>query len=167
MRTPILPGLTYSTNFPTTVGALQSTAGGAGDAFMAKGLKRSRAASLVYSTYSAAAGWTRAQESLLTAQETPMSPVSQNLRALGFTPAVLSISDPQGEGDAFVAKLTTTGALSYFTYLGGTNADAGHGNRCGLHWKCVRDGNNGLDRLSRRRRRAFSMPMAAAMPTLL
>jgi hypothetical protein len=122
-----IAGLTYSTNFPTTAGALQSTAGGAGDAFAAKwDLNASGAASLIYSTYIGGSGLDQGNGVAVDSDGNAYVTGLTNSASFGFTPAGFQSANA-GEGDAFVAKLTTTGALSYFTYLGGTHADAGTG----------------------------------------
>ena len=120
-------GLTYSTNFPTTAGALQAAFGGAGDAFVAKvNTNASGAASLVYSTYLGGAGLDQASGIAVDPAGNAYVAGVTNSAAFGFTPAGVQPTY-KGQGDAFVAKLTTTGTLSYFTYLGGTKADAATG----------------------------------------
>ena len=122
-----ITGLTYSTNFPTTAGALQSAFGGAGDAFVAKwNLNASGPASLIYSTYIGGSGLDQGNGIAVDNGGNAYVTGLTNSAGFGFTPAGFQ-STNAGEGDAFAAKLTTTGALSYFTYLGGTHADAGTG----------------------------------------
>ena len=124
-----LTGLTYSaTNFPLTPGALQSTYGGSGDAFVAKvNTVGSGAASLVFSTYLGGAGLDQGNAIALDSAGNVYIAGLTNSAAFGFTPAGTFQTAYAGEGDAFVTKLTTAGALTYFTYLGGTHADSATG----------------------------------------
>ena len=125
--TAYVAGLTYSTKYPPTTGALQTTYGGAGDAFVAKvNTAASGAASLVYSTYLGGSGLDQANAIALDSAGNAYVAGLTNSASFGFTPAGFQPAYA-GEGDAFVAKLTTTGALSYFTYLGGTHADSATG----------------------------------------
>jgi hypothetical protein len=125
--TAYIAGLTYSTNFPTTAGALQAAAGGEGDAFASNvnthGLG---AASLVYSTYIGGIGLDQGNAIAIDPTGNAYVTGLTNSAGFGFAPTGFQKTFA-GQGDAFVAKLTTTGALSYFTYLGGTHADAGTG----------------------------------------
>jgi hypothetical protein len=120
-------GLTYSTNFPRTARALQATYGGGGDAFVAKvNTIASGSASLVYSTYLGGSGLDQGNGIAVDGNGNAYVTGLTNSASFGFTPAGYQPAYA-GEGDAFVAKLTSTGALSYFTYLGGTHADSGTG----------------------------------------
>jgi beta-propeller repeat-containing protein len=120
-------GLTYSPDFPTTAGALQRIFGGAGDAFVARvNMNAFGAASLLYSTYLGGSGLDQGNGIAVdTAGNAYVTGVT-NSASFGFAPNGFQTANA-GEGDAFVAKLTTAGALSYFTYLGGSHADAGTG----------------------------------------
>lgn len=122
-------GLTYSTNFPTTAGALQATNGGAGDAFAAEvNMNASGTASLIYSTFIGGAGLDQGNAIAVDRGGNAYVAGLTNSASFGFTPTGTFQTAYKGEGDAFVAKLNaTTGALSYFTYLGGTKADQGTG----------------------------------------
>jgi uncharacterized glyoxalase superfamily protein PhnB len=122
-----ITGLTYSQDFPTTPGALQSAYGGAGDAFVVKvSTNTSGANGLLYSTYLGGSGLDRGNGIAFDSTGAAYVTGVTNSAAFGFVPAGFQPTF-HGEGDAFVAKLTTTGALSYFTYLGGTKADQGTG----------------------------------------
>ncbi|HUI44199.1 MAG TPA: choice-of-anchor D domain-containing protein [Terriglobia bacterium] len=139
-------GLTYSgttdpTPFPVTANALQSGYGGGGDAFLTKvNTNATGAASLLYSTY---IGGTALEQGRAAAVDTSgnaylTGTTTSTAGTLGFTVPVGAYQPDckldtvgQCEGDAFIAKLdaTKSGAASllYFTYLGGSGADAGYG----------------------------------------
>ena len=120
-------GLTYSTQFPVTPGALQSTYGGEGDAFVAKvSTTLSGAASLAYSTYLGGTGLDQGNAIAIDAAGDAFVTGLTSSATLGFgTSGVQPVY--AGQGDAFVTELTPNGALTYFTYLGGTHADEGDG----------------------------------------
>jgi hypothetical protein len=122
-------GLTYSTNLHTTTGALQSAYGGAGDAFVAKvNTSGSGASSLVYLTYFGGTGLDQGNAIALDSSGDTYITGLTNSATPGFTPPAGGYQPANaGEGDAFVAELNPSGGISYFTYLGGSNADAGTG----------------------------------------
>ncbi len=132
-------GLTYSSDFPTGGGALQTTYAGAGDAFLTKvNTNAEGAASLVFSTYLGGSGLDQGNG---VAVDTAGSAYVAGLTT--STASTLLFTPPSGayqsdcaldtlkvcEGDAFVAKVALSGtpALSYFTYLGGSLADSANG----------------------------------------
>jgi hypothetical protein len=117
-------GLTYSAAFPTTPGAIQTTFGGAGDAFVSK--VNPGGTALLYSTYLGGSGLDQGNGIALDGAGNAYVAGVTNSAAFGFTPAGFQTAYA-GQGDGFTAKLTTGGALSYFTYLGGTKADAATG----------------------------------------
>jgi hypothetical protein len=117
-------GLTYSTAFPTTPGALQVANGGAGDAFVTK--VNADASALLYSTFIGGSGLDQGNGIAVDSSGNAYVAGLTNSASFGFAPNGFQTTN-QGEGDAFVAKLNTTGHLSYFTYLGGTKADAATG----------------------------------------
>jgi hypothetical protein len=120
-------GLTYSTDLATTAGALQPTYGGAGDAFVGKvNTNASGAASLNFLTYFGGSGLDQGNAIAVDTAGNAYVAGSTASTAFGFTANGFQTTS-NGEGDAFIAKLTTTGAISYFTYLGGTKADAATG----------------------------------------
>ena len=120
-------GLTYSTNFPTTSGALQSTFGGAGDAFVAKvNTDASGLGSLVYSTYLGGSGLDQGNGIAIDSAGNAYVAGLTNSASFTFAPTGFQ-KVYAGQGDAFVAKLNPTGGISYFTYLGGANSDAATG----------------------------------------
>jgi len=122
-----ITGLTYSTNLSTTAGALQSVYGGAGDAFVAKvSVNAFGVTSLDYLTYIGGSGLDQGNGIAVDSSGSAYVAGVTNSARFGFTPSGFQPAY-RGEGDAFVAKLNPAGALSYFTYLGGTKADAGTG----------------------------------------
>jgi hypothetical protein len=119
-------GWTGSSNFPTTVGALQKTFGGGyEDAFVSK--LNPTGSALIYSTYLGGSSFDVAHGIAVDA--------SGNAYVTGFTfssnfPTTTGAfqSAPRGYDDAFVSKLNPTGsALIYSTYLGGNGYDEGYG----------------------------------------
>jgi hypothetical protein len=122
-------GLTYSSNFPATTGALQTAYGLAGDAFVTKvNTDGSGATSLVYSTFLGGSGLDQGNGIALDSSGDVYVTGLTNSAAFGFTaPAGGYQPANAGEGDAFIAELNTSGGIAYFTFLGGSNADAGTG----------------------------------------
>jgi hypothetical protein len=116
-------GSTYSTNFPTTPGAVQRTYGGGGDAFVAR--LNSAGTALLYSSY---LGGSSADQGNGIAVD-----ASGNAYVAGYTNSSNFPTTPgavqtrlAGFQNAFVAKLNVTGiALVYATYLGGSGNDYG------------------------------------------
>ena len=134
-----LTGVAYSTDFPVGGGALQSTYGGAGDAFLTKvNTNADGASSLLFSSYLGGSGLDQGNG---VAVDT-----SGNAYVAGITTSRASsllFPAPAGafqadctldtlkvcEGDAFVAKVALSGTptMTYFTYLGGSLADSANG----------------------------------------
>ena len=120
-------GLSYSTDFPTTAGALQTGNGGAGDAFVAKVNTNSFGlASLNFSTFIGGAGLDQGNSIALDSIGNIYVAGVTNSASFGFAPNGFQTAN-HGQGDAFVAKLSNTGQLSYFTFLGGSKADSATG----------------------------------------
>jgi uncharacterized protein (TIGR03437 family) len=123
-------GWTLSTNFPTTAGAVQTTSGGANDAFVTK--LNSTGTAIAYSTYLGGNGNDVANgiavDSSGSAYVTGITNSSNFPTTSGaFQTAFGGGSTPASNGDAFVTKLNTTGtAFSYSTYLGGNGLDYGN-----------------------------------------
>jgi hypothetical protein len=121
-------GLTYSIDLPK-VGALQSANGGAGDAFVSKvNTDLAGSASLVFSTYLGGIGLD--QGNGIAVDGVGDTYVTGGTNSIGLSTSGVFQSAMAGEGDAFVAKYSTSQpapALVYFTYLGGTKADSGAG----------------------------------------
>jgi hypothetical protein len=128
-------GRTSSTNFPTTVGALQpSFGGGWADAFVVK--LDPTGSALVYSTYLGGGGGPDPVGGELPGDWGAGIAVdaSSNAYVVGSTssanfPTANAVQPASGGfHDAFVVKLDPTGsALAYSTYLGGSSRDVGVG----------------------------------------
>jgi hypothetical protein len=122
-------GLSYSSNFPTTAGALQKTLSGLDDAFVTE--LNSTGSALVYSTYLGGTGHDDGRGIAVDA--------SGNAYVAGFTDSAhfrttVGAFQPAPGGapeegyDAFVSKLNSTGsALIYSTCLGGGKDDFAYG----------------------------------------
>ncbi len=120
-------GLTYSTNFPTGGSAIQTTNGGAGDAFLTKvDTKSTGTASLVFSTYVGGGGLDQGNGVAVDGSGNIYVAGLANSSSFVFTPRGFQTTN-LGQGDAFAAKFSTTGTLTYFTFLGGTKADSASG----------------------------------------
>jgi hypothetical protein len=117
-------GLTFSTKFPTTPGAFQTTFGGFSDAFVTK-LNPTGTAPLVYSTY---LGGSSLDEGLGIAVDSAGNTYVTGRTQSSNFPTTASAFQPifGGYYDAFVTKLNPTGtAPLYSTYLGGSGAEGG------------------------------------------
>jgi len=116
-------GYTNSTNFPTA-NPFQASNGGGYDAFVSK--LNAAGSALVYSTYLGGSGSDAGTGIAVDS--------SSNAYVTGYTnstnfPTVNPLQVSNGGGyDAFVSKLNAAGsALTYSTYLGGSNEDVGTG----------------------------------------
>jgi beta-propeller repeat-containing protein len=117
-------GYTLSTNFPTTVGAFQTTSGGGFDAYAVK-IDPSGSA-LVYSTYLGGSG--RDQGSSIAVDANGDAYVAGFTGSTNFATTVGAFQTTKGAfNDAFVTKLNLSGSLIYATYLGGGGFDEGWG----------------------------------------
>jgi len=121
-----LVGYTGSQDFPTDT-AFQNTLGGSFDAFIAKiDTNASGAASLLFSTYLGGIGDDKGYGIAI-------DNGANNLYVVGQTSSNnLPLLSPAQTGfggsfDAFIAKISNTGAKVYTTYLGGTGDDRGTG----------------------------------------
>ena len=120
-------GETYSSDFPTTAGAFQTTFGGIGDVFVTE--LNSTGSGLVYSTY---LGGSDDEEGNGIAVDT-----SGDAYVTGYTyssdfPTTAGAFQTINSGNyaAFVTKLNSTGSgLVYSTYLGGSDNDFGEASR--------------------------------------
>lgn len=122
MENAYIAGLTRSDNFPTTLGAYDTTHGGVDDGFITK--LNSTGTDLIYSTYLGSIGST--EECVAIAVDS-----SGKAYVVGETthpnfPITRNAYDGSHNGgyDIFITKLNTTGTgLFYSTYLGGSGAD--------------------------------------------
>jgi len=117
-------GYAWSTDFPVTLGAFDTTLGGTSDAFVAK--LDSTGSSLLYSTF---LGGDNGEEGDSIAIDS-----AGNAYVTGYTesadfPVTPGAFDKTASGisEAFVAKLDSTGSsLIYSTFLGGDNGEEGY-----------------------------------------
>ena len=122
-------GGTYSTNFPTTLGAFQKTSDGQGAAFLAK--LSADGSSLLYSTYAGKIStYSGYQPGALFASSAAPGALAVDASGDVFfggsaTPASFPATTGaySNTGGAFVAELNPAGtALTFVTYLGGTGS---------------------------------------------
>ncbi len=118
-------GFTYSTDFPVTSGAFQTTRGGSQNAFVSK--LNATGSALLYSTY--LGGNSTDSGSGIAVDASGDVYVMGTTNSPNFpTTSGASQTTFGGAEDAFVSKLNVTGsALLYSTYLGGSNGDYGSG----------------------------------------
>ncbi len=118
-------GRTNSTNFPTTVGAFQTTnAGGLFDTFVTK--LNSEGTALVYSTYLGGSNVDGLSSIMIAVDSGGNAYVAGDTWSNDFptTSGALQTTFAGGQNDGFVTKLNSTGsALVYSTYLGGSSDD--------------------------------------------
>jgi hypothetical protein len=119
-------GTTYSTNFPT-VGALQATNAGFGDAFVARVSLTATGLSLDYSTY--LGGGDPDGGNGIAVDSSGNAYVTGYTYSTNFQPVAGTFQPAKNAGaDAFVTKLNPTGSsLVYWTYLGGNGHDEATG----------------------------------------
>jgi len=115
-------GVTYSTDFPTTLGAFQTTFGGTDDAFVTKINPLGNA--FVYSTYLGGSGYDEGRG--IAVDGTGNAYITGLTDSTNF-PTLNPIQATNAGGfDAFVTKLNPLGnLLVYSTYLGGSGYDPG------------------------------------------
>ncbi|HKZ62878.1 MAG TPA: PKD domain-containing protein [Thermoplasmata archaeon] len=115
-------GETYSSDFPVTPGAFNTTGGIAGDAFVAK--LDLTGGSLLHSTYLGGVNWDRAFSIAVSSGAAYVTGFTDSTD-FPVTPGAFNTTGGT-LGDAFVAKLDPTGgSLLYSTYLGGEDWDRG------------------------------------------
>lgn len=115
-----MTGFTDSSNFPTTLGAFDTSFNGR-DGFVTK--LNATGSTLVYSTFlGGGGGHAIAVDSVGNAYMTGDTGSSTLA-----TPGAFQTTFNSGDFDAFVTKLNATGALLYSTYLGGSDSDGGQG----------------------------------------
>jgi len=117
-----ITGQTFSSNFPTTAGALKSTYSGNGDAFVSK--LSAGGSSLVYSTYLGGSGLDEALGIAVDSGDDAYI-TGQTFSTNFPTMSALQPSNA-GNQDAFVTELNAGGSLIYSTYLGGSGYDQGN-----------------------------------------
>jgi len=119
-------GLTGSTDFPTAPGAFQTTYDGNEDVFVAK--LNATGSALSYSTYLGGSGNDGGSE--IAVDSAGNAYVTGLTDSTDFPTAAGAFQTTNGgsDFDAFVVKLNAAGsALSYSTYLGGSDDDLGQG----------------------------------------
>jgi len=121
-------GYTYSTNFPTTPGAFQTTLGAVTGVFVSK--INPTASEIVYSTY--LNGSATGTSACAACGSSIAVDAEGNAYVAGLTwetnfpttPGAFQVNYAGGFHDAFVTKFNSTGtALIYSTYIGGTGDD--------------------------------------------
>ena len=118
-----ITGGTESTDFPTA-NAIQPVSGGDGDAFVTKISSSGNA--LVYSTYLGGSG--PDQGNGIAVDSAGNAYITGYTISADFPTANAVQPNLDGPVDAFVTKMNSSGsALTYSTYLGGSNADYGNG----------------------------------------
>jgi hypothetical protein len=116
-------GQTYSNNFPSTAGAVQSTFGGGVDAFVTK--LNAGGGGLAYSTY--LGGTSNDSGHAIAVDGSGNAYVTGATSSPDFPMANAAQGVYGGGTDAFISKLGPKGAaLIYSTYLGGSGADLGN-----------------------------------------
>lgn len=118
-------GLTYSSDFPSTSGAFDTTFNGGGtDAFAAK--LNAAGSALVYATFLGGSGGEGAND--IAVDRSGAAFVTGNAYSSDFptTPGAFDTTVNGADHDAFVVKLNASGsALAYATFLGGILYDSG------------------------------------------
>jgi hypothetical protein len=124
-----IAGQTFSTDFPTTPGALKTKCGtdncASGYAFVTK--LNSAGSALVYSTYLGGVGKNQGNAVALDASNNAY--ITGYTQSLTFptTPGAFQTVCKCAQSVAFVTKLNANGSgMIYSTYLGGTNGDVGY-----------------------------------------
>ena len=118
-------GWTFSTNFPTTAGAVQRTYAGVVDAFVTK--LDATGSGLVFSTYLGGSGQDFGLD--IDVDATDSAYVTGYADSTNFPTTAGAVQTTNAGGfDAFVSKLDATGsALVYSTYLGGSDEEIAYG----------------------------------------
>lgn len=116
-RNAYITGATFSSNFPTTLGAFQPAKAGDFDVFVSK--LSADGSSLIYSTHLGGSGTDGNPDLALDASGNAY--VTGRTHSLNFPTANALQGANAGGADAFISKLNATGsALIYSTYLGGS-----------------------------------------------
>lgn len=115
-------GQTYSSDFPTTAGAFDTTISGSVDAFVAK--VSPDGSSLAYSTL--LGGNSHDYGHAIDLDAAGAAYITGYASSANFPTTVGAFDTSWSSGDAFVTKLSPTGAgLEYSTFLGGTSNEEG------------------------------------------
>ncbi|GAB4315467.1 MAG: hypothetical protein Kow0019_15620 [Methanobacteriaceae archaeon] len=120
-----ITGVTYSTDFPVTLGAYQANKAGLWDAFITK--INSTGTELLYSTY--LGGTQYEYQSGIAIDNNGNTYITGYTNSTDFpvTPGAYQ-ANKAGSLDAFITKINSTGTeLLYSTYLGGKQSDSGNG----------------------------------------
>jgi hypothetical protein len=117
-------GRAYSTDFPTTAGAVHTTLAGLNDAFVTK--LDPIGSAVVYSTYLGGTGQEKGHGIAVDAAGNAYVTGETTSTDFPTTPGAVRPT-PGGRIDAFVTKLDPSGSLVYSTYLGGGGDEKGEG----------------------------------------
>ena len=118
-------GATFSTNFPTTPGAFDTSHNGFSDVFVTK--VNPAGSSLAYSTYLGGSAEDGSNGIAIDSQGAAYVTGATFSPGFPTTPGAFDTSH-NGFADAFVTKVNTSGSsLAYSTYLGGSGMDSGFG----------------------------------------
>jgi hypothetical protein len=118
-----ITGSTYSPDFPTTAGAFQRAFAGDNDAFV---VKVSPTGSIVYATFLGGKG--RDDGRRIALDRSGAAYIIGSTNSPDFPTTAKAIQTRYGgDTDAFVVKLSPSGALLYSTYLGGSLPENGFG----------------------------------------
>ncbi|MCB0202745.1 MAG: SBBP repeat-containing protein, partial [Anaerolineae bacterium] len=118
-------GITYSSDFPTTPGAFDTSLGGSSDAFVAK--LNSTGSGLDYSTYLGGSNSESYGNLALDGAGRAHVTASTFSDDFPITPGAFDTSRNGGD-DAVVARLNASGSgLEYATYLGGASGEISYG----------------------------------------
>ncbi len=119
-------GYTYSTNFPTTAGAFQTTNNGSPDAFVTE--LNPTGTGLLYSTYLGGSSFDSGGAIAVDASGNAYVTGQTGSTNFPTTAGAFQTTYNGGFYDAFVTELNPTGtSLLYSTYLGGGSVDIGNG----------------------------------------
>ncbi|MCG9910434.1 MAG: SBBP repeat-containing protein [Flavobacteriales bacterium] len=120
-------GLSFSTDFPVTAGAFQTTHGGGNsDVFVTK--LNFTGSGLVYSTYIGGSGDDLSRGIVIDGIGNAYLTGRTNSTDYNITPGAFQTTYGGGYSDVFVTKLNPTGSsLVYSTYIGGSGQDEGLG----------------------------------------
>ena len=116
-------GVTNSSNFPTTAGAIDSSYNGSLDVFVTK---LSSSGARLYSSYLGGTGLNWAQGIAIDPDDNAWITGYTYSNNFPTTPGAYD-STYNGRGDIFASKISTDGELLYSTFIGGTETDHGYG----------------------------------------